>query len=279
MERGADANSHRATTPHLSYYSLSARTIDLPQETPLKDMPTPQTQWLFYAISSGACAALNGVFAKLTTTQLTTSWATGLSHFFGLKNESIVFELLVRGVRTCSILCHLSAPLTLNAQFFFAMNLLFNAIMWGLFTRALTLASSTVRVSVINTSANFMLTALLGLIIFRETLPGKSSYISPLTTEPQVLMLYNLGLWWLGASFLVAGSVIIGRREEGKESGDAGTAGAEPTVAAGGQVYSDEPDAPLGSRAGQAVGGDLELSSSDRPRSRSADRSGRLVDE
>ncbi|KAL1583470.1 hypothetical protein WHR41_07558 [Cladosporium halotolerans] len=202
-------------------------------------MPTPQTQWLFYAISSGACAALNGVFAKLTTTQLTTSWATGLSHFFGLKNESIVFELLVRG-------------------FFFAMNLLFNAIMWGLFTRALTLASSTVRVSVINTSANFMLTALLGLIIFRETLPG---------------------LWWLGASFLVAGSVIIGRREEGKESGDAGTAGTEATVAAGGQVYSDEPDAPLGSRAGQAVGGDLELSSSDRPRSRSADRSGRLVDE
>lgn len=53
------------------------------------------------------------------------------------------------------------------------MNLLFNAIMWGLFTRALTLASSTVRVSVINTSANFMLTALLGLFIFSETLPGE----------------------------------------------------------------------------------------------------------
>ena len=53
------------------------------------------------------------------------------------------------------------------------MNLLFNAIMWGLFTRALTLASSTVRVSVINTSANFMLTAVLGWIIFHESLPGK----------------------------------------------------------------------------------------------------------
>jgi hypothetical protein len=53
------------------------------------------------------------------------------------------------------------------------MNLLFNAIMWGLFTRALTLASSTVRVSVINTSANFMLTAVLGLFIFRETLPSE----------------------------------------------------------------------------------------------------------
>ena len=58
------------------------------------------------------------------------------------------------------------------AQFFFSLNLIFNAVMWGLFTRALTLATSTVRVSVINTSANFFLTALLGLVIFSETLPG-----------------------------------------------------------------------------------------------------------
>ena len=87
------------------------------------------------------------------------------------------------------------------------------------------------------------------------------------------------GLWWLGASLLVAGSVIIGRREEGKESGDAGTAGAEPTVAAGGQTYSDEPDAPLGSRSGQALGGDLELVGSERRRSRSADRVGHVAAE
>ena len=53
------------------------------------------------------------------------------------------------------------------------MNLAFNAVMWGLFTRALTLASSTVRVSVINTSANFVITAVLGLMIFSETLPGE----------------------------------------------------------------------------------------------------------
>jgi uncharacterized membrane protein len=65
-------------------------------------MSTPQTQWLFYAVSSGACAALNGVFAKLTTTDLTTSWATGLSHFFGMKEESMVIEVIVRGVSTPS---------------------------------------------------------------------------------------------------------------------------------------------------------------------------------
>ena len=76
------------------------------------------------------------------------------------------------------------------------MNLLFNFIMWGLFTRALTLASSTVRVSVINTSANFMITAIMSALIFSESLPG---------------------LWWLGAAMLVAGSVIVGMREEGEK--------------------------------------------------------------
>lgn len=52
------------------------------------------------------------------------------------------------------------------------MNLAFNGVMWGLFTRALTLASSTVRVQVINTSANFMVTAVLGAAVFSEDLPG-----------------------------------------------------------------------------------------------------------
>lgn len=51
-----------------------------------------------YAIASGACAALNGVFAKLVTTKLTTSWAHTISHFFDLKNESAVVEYAVRGV-------------------------------------------------------------------------------------------------------------------------------------------------------------------------------------
>jgi hypothetical protein len=78
---------------------------------------------------------------------------------------------------------------------------------------------------------------------------------------------------------LVAGSVIIGRREEGKEDGDASTAGVDSTSPARGQTYSDEPDAPLGSRSGQALGGDLELAGRERRRSRSADRIGRENDE
>ena len=65
--------------------------------------------------------------------------------------------------------------------------------MWALFTSALTRASSTTRVSIINTSSNFLITALLGLMIFSEKLPP---------------------LWWVGAAGLVVGNVVIGRREE-----------------------------------------------------------------
>ncbi|KAF1362934.1 hypothetical protein EJ07DRAFT_105630 [Lizonia empirigonia] len=140
-------------------------------------MSRAKSTWLFFAITSGACAAFNGVFAKLTTTELTGSWSSSLATAFGLDPSNKFFEYALRAV-------------------FFGMNLLFNAIMWGLFTRALTLASSTVRVSVINTSANFMITAVLSALIFSESLPG---------------------LWWLGAAMLVAGSVIIGMREEGEK--------------------------------------------------------------
>ena len=79
------------------------------------------------------------------------------------------------------------------------LNFLFNAIMWGLFTRALTLATSTTRVSVINTSSNFLVTAILSALIFYEVLPP---------------------VWWLGAAFLVAGSVIIGHRDDDAKKGE-----------------------------------------------------------
>ncbi|KAI6710623.1 hypothetical protein JHW43_006846 [Diplocarpon mali] len=86
---------------------------------------------------------------------------------------------------------------------FFGLNLIFNGIMWTLFTKALARGTSTTQVSILNTSANFMITAVLGWLIFSESLPP---------------------LWFVGAGLLVAGNVIIGRREEGegegKEEGD-----------------------------------------------------------
>lgn len=73
--------------------------------------------------------------------------------------------------------------------------------MWTLFTKALARGTSTVQVSIINTSSNFMLTAVLGFIIFSESLPP---------------------LWFLGAAMLVAGNVIIVRREEEEKGGSSG---------------------------------------------------------
>jgi len=172
------------TDPASTYASLSERpshsspspiTPFLPEERE-EDMDglSRKTQWVILAVASGACAAFNGVFAKLTTTELTTTFATGIANFLGLRDGEKVVEVIIRGL-------------------FFALNLIFNGIMWTLFTKALARGTSTTQVSIINTSSNFMITAVLGFIIFSESLPP---------------------LWFLGAALLVAGNVIIGRREE-----------------------------------------------------------------
>lgn len=89
--------------------------------------------------------------------------------------------------------------------------------MWALFTKALARGTSTTQVSIINTSSNFMITAILGFIIFSESLPP---------------------LWWLGAALLVAGNVIIGRREEAEVVTSVG--GIERAERAECEVYGDE---------------------------------------
>ncbi|KAK2059895.1 hypothetical protein LY76DRAFT_591926 [Colletotrichum caudatum] len=133
-----------------------------------------RNQWVVLAVASGACAAFNGVFAKLTTTDLTTTISQAISNFLHLQNIEAAFEVVLRAV-------------------FFGLNLVFNGIMWTLFTKALAKGQSTTQVSIMNTSANFVITAILGFAIFSEALPP---------------------LWWVGAAMLVAGNVIIGRKNE-----------------------------------------------------------------
>ncbi|RGP78458.1 transmembrane 42 [Fusarium longipes] len=149
-------------------------------------MPSPsnwslRSQWMFFAIASGACAAFNGVFAKLTTTQLTTNLSNGIASLIGLSSHNDIVEYLVRGI-------------------FFVLNLTFNGVMWTLFTQALARGTSTTQVSILNTSTNFMVTAVLGALIFSEVLPP---------------------LWWAGAALLVAGNVIVGKNDESKDDGAA----------------------------------------------------------
>jgi hypothetical protein len=65
----------------------------------LDNMSQERPQWLIYAIASGGCAALNGAFAKLTTTQLTTTWAAALSLVLGFEETSTTVEYAIRAVR------------------------------------------------------------------------------------------------------------------------------------------------------------------------------------
>ncbi|CZS88631.1 uncharacterized protein RAG0_00313 [Rhynchosporium agropyri] len=145
-----------------------------------------KSQWIVLALTSGGCAAFNGVFAKLTTTELTTTFSKSIANTISLGSVEGGVEVVVRAT-------------------FFALNLIFNGIMWTLFTKALARGTSTTQVSILNTSANFMFTAVMGWLIFSESLPP---------------------LWFLGAALLVAGNVIIGRRDEG-ERNDADVQGRE----------------------------------------------------
>lgn len=107
-----------------------------------------------------------------------------------------------------------------TTQIFFGLNLIFNGVMWTFFTQALAKGNSTTQVSIINTSSNFMITALLGLLIFSESLPP---------------------LWWVGAGLLVVGNVIIGSKEEGSKGPVAEAAPVPSANVDGLGAYEDVP--------------------------------------
>lgn len=161
---------------------LDSETAD--EDSPRAEMaPTTwaaRNQWILLALASGGCAAFNGVFAKLTTTELTSTFSQALARLFGLSGIESAIEFIVRCI-------------------FFGLNLVFNGVMWALFTKALARGDSTTQVSIMNTSSNFFITAVLGFVIFSESLPP---------------------LWWLGAAMLVAGNVIIGRKDESVKAGE-----------------------------------------------------------
>ncbi|ODA76711.1 hypothetical protein RJ55_07982 [Drechmeria coniospora] len=175
LTRGKAADPSSAAAPESTTTEMADANVQAALDLGGRDR---RNRWIFLAMASGACAALNGVFAKLTTTSLTTSVSRTIAGFLGISSGEKVVEAAVRGS-------------------FFALNLVFNGIMWTLFTAALAKGTSTTQVSIVNTSTNFVLTALLGLALFAEALPP---------------------LWWAGAALLVAGNVIVGAKDETEDA-------------------------------------------------------------
>ncbi|DAA72907.1 TPA_exp: Uncharacterized protein A8136_4832 [Trichophyton benhamiae CBS 112371] len=147
------------------------------------------SKWLMLALASGAFAAMNGLFAKLTTTELTTSISRAISHIFSSSNETTTLDVIVEYLVRAA---------------FFGLNLFSNFIMWTLFTRALTASPSTTKVTITNTTANFLVTGVLGMLVFREKVNAQ---------------------WLIGATLMAAGCIIVGMREKQKEESPRTSAG------------------------------------------------------
>ncbi|KAJ9298436.1 hypothetical protein DTO271G3_3403 [Paecilomyces variotii] len=193
-----------------------------------------QPKWLVLAIASGTFAALNGLFAKLTTTELTTSISLSISHFFHLPDEFV--EIVVRAI------C-------------FALNLISNFIMWALFTRALTASQSTTKVSITNTAANFFVTALLGMIVFSEKVRGLWWVGAAMMGAGCILvgMRDESGKGDTIAAADATGRGTVGRSEDGVEGENV------PLLSGQGDLSDEEEEGVSGKRGGRRDDGVVEL--------------------
>lgn len=93
--------------------------------------------------------------------------------------------------------CQLLAGTTICQQvclyiqvMFFLLIFVCNAIMWTFFTKSLQYCSSSVQATVTNTASNFLFTALVGLVLFNESLSLR---------------------WWFGSLLILLGLILINR--------------------------------------------------------------------
>ncbi|RHZ74185.1 hypothetical protein Glove_227g59 [Diversispora epigaea] len=144
--------------------------------------------FVLYSILSGTFAALASVFAKLftdTRTVLITRYFCDLLNYFQNfqflnckeieQSDDNTSENIIYLIGIIRIICFLLISLC-------------NALMWTFFTKALNKSSSSIRVTVLNSATNFCMTAIMGNIIFNETLSLQ---------------------WWFGANLIILGTVLV----------------------------------------------------------------------
>ncbi|KAF9917768.1 hypothetical protein BX616_011359 [Lobosporangium transversale] len=145
------------------------------------------------AILAGTFAALASVFAKLTLDVRTINFLQYACNSFIAPTTPYCTTLFIAKEGETS-------PVVVAVRTIcFALIFICNAVMWTLFTKALNRSKSSATVTVINSAANFCLTAVLGYALFSE----------PLTLQ-----------WWFGACLIVLGSVLVSSSEASKQKAD-----------------------------------------------------------
>ncbi|KAG0202420.1 hypothetical protein BGX28_005052 [Mortierella sp. GBA30] len=137
-------------------------------------------------ILAGTFAALASVFAKLTLDARTIDFLRVACNTLVAPTTPYCTSLFIakEGETSPVVVAVRSAC--------FGLIFICNAAMWTLFTKALNRSHSSATVTVINSAANFCLTAVLGYVLFAE----------PLAMQ-----------WWFGASLIVLGSVLVSSDE------------------------------------------------------------------
>jgi len=138
------------------------------------------------ALLAGLCAAFASVFAKLAMASDSTLVLCERS--FKYLDELVILNLIVdcdQIVVYIRMIC-------------FGMIFLCNAMMWTVFVKAMQKCASTVEATLINTASNLTFTAILGYLLFAESLAL---------------------LWWIGMTFIVVGMCFIMYDSEQSESG------------------------------------------------------------
>ncbi|KAG0344605.1 hypothetical protein BG004_004327 [Podila humilis] len=141
---------------------------------------------IFTATLAGTFAALASVFAKLTMDTRTVNFLQNACNTLIAPTTAICTSLFIAKDGETSPIEYAVRSACFGLIF------ICNAAMWTLFTKALNRSQSSATVTVINSSANFCITAVLGYALFSE----------PLAMQ-----------WWFGASLIVLGGVLVSSEE------------------------------------------------------------------
>ncbi|XP_068698033.1 transmembrane protein 42-like [Montipora capricornis] len=124
------------------------------------------------ALSAGFCAALASLSAKL-------AMSPGIQKRFWC-------DFVLQNVFRDNFLCQ--SVVIASRLFSFILVFIFNALMWTLFVKSLRGSVSSATATVTNTGSNFISTAILGCLLFGETLSMR---------------------WWFGTSLILTGLTLV----------------------------------------------------------------------